>query len=144
MPVQHGPRYHDTKLVGDIAVQQAVLQGLQHGWGVLVPVGDRLPYDLVFDTGSYLVRIQVKSAYCCRGVWVANAQRAKTNRKRYRFECYKPGDFDAALIWHPSECRAYIMRYKSHISLSAKTMLPYANAWRHITPATPRGGRHAS
>jgi len=39
----------DTKLKGDIAEQAAILQGLKRGWGVLKPVGDRLPYDLVFD-----------------------------------------------------------------------------------------------
>ncbi|MCB0551142.1 MAG: hypothetical protein KDD19_26465, partial [Phaeodactylibacter sp.] len=37
----------DTKLKGDIAEQALVLNALKRGWGVLTPVGDRLPYDLV-------------------------------------------------------------------------------------------------
>jgi hypothetical protein len=39
----------DTKLKGDIAEQATILQALERGWGVLKPIGDRLPYDLVFD-----------------------------------------------------------------------------------------------
>ena len=33
----------DTKLKGDIAEQAAVIEALRRGWGVLRPVGDRLP-----------------------------------------------------------------------------------------------------
>jgi formylglycine-generating enzyme required for sulfatase activity len=36
----------DTKLTGDIAEQAAVLYALKQGWGVLKPVGDRLPFSL--------------------------------------------------------------------------------------------------
>lgn len=42
----------DTKLRGDIAEQAAVLYALKQGWGALRPVGDRLPYDLVFDVAA--------------------------------------------------------------------------------------------
>jgi hypothetical protein len=38
----------DTKLTGDIAEQAAVLDALKQGWGVLKPVGGRLPCDLDF------------------------------------------------------------------------------------------------
>lgn len=38
----------DTKLRGDIAEQASILHALKQGWGVLRPIGDRLPYDLVF------------------------------------------------------------------------------------------------
>jgi PD-(D/E)XK endonuclease len=53
----------DTKLRGDIAEQAAVLYALKQGCGVLKPVGDRLPYDLVFDVAGQLVRLQAKSAW---------------------------------------------------------------------------------
>jgi hypothetical protein len=52
----------DTKLKGDIAEQAAVLAALERGWGVLRPLGDRLPYDLVFDVAGCLVKVQVKAA----------------------------------------------------------------------------------
>ena len=41
-----------TRLNGDIAEQAAILHALKRGWGILKPVGDRLPYDLVFDRFS--------------------------------------------------------------------------------------------
>ncbi|PHN02889.1 hypothetical protein CRP01_30210 [Flavilitoribacter nigricans DSM 23189 = NBRC 102662] len=53
----------DTKLKGDIAEQAVVLTALEKGWGVLQPVGDRLPYDLVLDIAGRLLRIQVKAAW---------------------------------------------------------------------------------
>lgn len=56
-------RLMDTKLKGDIAEQSVALYALKQGWGVLKPLGDRLPYDLVFDVGKSLFKIQVKSAW---------------------------------------------------------------------------------
>ncbi|MEA5554506.1 group I intron-associated PD-(D/E)XK endonuclease [Anabaena cylindrica UHCC 0172] len=46
-----------------MAEQAAILHALKRGWGVLKPVGDRLPYDLVFDVGGNLIKIQVKYAW---------------------------------------------------------------------------------
>jgi hypothetical protein len=53
----------DTKQKGDIAEQAVVLKALKQGWGVLKPVGDRLPYDLVLDIGGSFVKVQVKYAW---------------------------------------------------------------------------------
>ena len=49
-----------TKQKGDIAEQAVILQALRLGWGVCKPVGDRMPYDLVFDIDGILSKIQVK------------------------------------------------------------------------------------
>jgi hypothetical protein len=129
----------DTKLVGDISVQRTVLLALEHGCGVLVPVGDRLPYDLVLDVGR-LVKIQVKTAYVDTrydGAYVVNARRAKTNRKTYRHELYKPGDFDFLLAWLKDRPVFYaipasvFMTYKSAAILETKRSraTPFRNIW---------------
>ena len=91
----------DTKLKGDIAEQAAVLEGLKRGWGVLEPVGDRLPYDLVFDVGATLVRVQVKHAWLDKatGNYVVDTRRTKTNRKRMLRDGYAASDFDFALAY---------------------------------------------
>jgi hypothetical protein len=91
----------DTKLKGDIAEQAAILQALKRGWGVLRPVGDRLPYDLVFDVGSHLVKIQVKSAWFDEpsGNYVVDNRRTKTNRRKMLREVYQLSDFDVALVY---------------------------------------------
>ena len=86
----------DTKLKGDIAEQAAVLAGLRRGWGALQPVGDRLPYDLVYDVDGILVKIQVKSAWFSesRGNYVVDNRRTKTNRRQMIRESYHSHDFD--------------------------------------------------
>ena len=91
----------DTKLKGDIAEQTAILQALKRGWGVLKPVGDRLPYDLVFDVSGALIKVQVKSAWfdSLRGNYVVDNRRTKTNRKVMLRESYKQTDFDFALVY---------------------------------------------
>ena len=47
----------NTKLKGDIAEQYVILEALKRGWGCMIPVGDRLPYDIVRDVCGCLVRI---------------------------------------------------------------------------------------
>ena len=93
--------YMDTKLKGDIAEQAAVLHGLKRGWGVLKPVGDRLPYDLVFDVDGVLIKVQVKYAWFDEpsGNYVADNRRTKTNRRLMLREAYKRSDFDFALVY---------------------------------------------
>ena len=91
----------DTKLRGDIAEQAAVLQALNKGWGVLKPVGDRLPYDLVFDVNNVLVKIQVKYAWFdnARKNYVIDTRRTKTNRRQMIRATYSVEDFDFALVY---------------------------------------------
>ena len=91
----------DTKLKGDVAEQAAVFGALKRGWGVLDPVGDRLPYDLVFDVDGAVVKIQVKYAWLDKrtGNYVADNRRTKTNRRQMVREAYKASDFDFALMY---------------------------------------------
>jgi hypothetical protein len=88
-------------MTGDIAEHVAVLHALKRGWGVLRPVGDRLPYDLVFDVGGRLMKIQVKSAWfdSPSGNYVVDNRRTRTNRRRMVREPYGPCDFDFALAY---------------------------------------------
>ena len=90
-----------TKLKGDIAEQAAILQAMKRGWGVLKPIGDRLPYDLVFDVDGTLVKIQVKHAWfdAARGNYVVDNRRTKTNRRTMVRETYEPLDFDFAVVY---------------------------------------------
>src|SRR5258708_7488908 len=91
----------DTKLKGDIAEQAAILYAMKHGWGVLRPVGDRLPFDLVFAVGNALVKIQVKSAWfgAPSGNYVVDNRRTKTNRRMMIRGVYSSEDFDFALVY---------------------------------------------
>ncbi len=91
----------DTKLKGDIAEQSTIVQALKRGWGVLQPVGDRLPYDLVFDIGERLVKIQVKAAWFhpTSKNYVVDNRRTKTNRRQMVRSPYTLSDFDFAVAY---------------------------------------------
>ena len=91
----------NTKLKGDIAEQAAIFQALKRGWGVAVPVGDRLPYDLVFDIKGLLVKVQVKCAWLDESSqnYVVDNRRTKTNRRSMVRDVYKPSDFDFAIVY---------------------------------------------
>ena len=91
----------NTKHKGDIAEQAAILHALKRGWHPLKPVGDRLPYDLVFDVEGMLVKIQVKSAWYDEpsGNYVVDNRRTKTNRRVMVRDTYQPRDFDFALVY---------------------------------------------
>lgn len=91
----------DTKLKGDVAEQATVLQALRRGWGVLRPVGDRHPYDMVFDVGGTFVRVQVKHAWADKksGNFLIDTRRTKTNRRIMKRDRYRSGDFDFAIAY---------------------------------------------
>ncbi|MDA8563727.1 group I intron-associated PD-(D/E)XK endonuclease [Mariniblastus sp.] len=91
----------DTNHVGDIAEQAVTLKCLEMGWGVCLPVGNRLPYDLIVDTATKLVRVQVKSAWLdeSSGNYVTDNRRTKTNRRRMIRDNYSLEDFDVAVVY---------------------------------------------
>ena len=89
---------------GDIAEIEVQLKALKLGWDVLIPVGDRLPYDLVIVVKNVFVKIQVKSAWECsekgkEGVYLVDVRRTKTNRRIMKREKYNNSDFDFAVIY---------------------------------------------
>ena len=91
----------NTKLRGDLAEQAAILHAMKRGWGVLKPIGDRLPYDLVFDVEGTLVKVQVKCSWYDeqRGNYVVDNRRTKTNRRFMVRDAYRLSDFDFALVY---------------------------------------------
>lgn len=112
-----------TKLKGDIAEQTVSLKALKSGWGVLHPIGDRLPYDLVLDNGKTLIKIQVKSAWYSEKTknWTVNSCRSQTNRKVYKVAPYKQKDSDFAIIYLPLLEVFYI--FPSSVFISYKSSL---------------------
>jgi hypothetical protein len=115
----------DTKLKGDIAEQATILQALKFGWGVLKPVGDRLPYDLVFDVEGTLVKVQVKCAWFdgLRGNYVVDNRRTKTNRRFMIRSAYKEEDFDFALVYIPDIEIFYVFPVKVFIGYASEIHL---------------------
>ena len=115
----------DTKLKGDIAEQALVLKALKREWGVLTPVGDRLPYDLVLDVDGALIKVQVKSAWwdVKKGNYVVDNRRTKTNRRVMKRENYGPTDFDFAFLYIEEKDIFYIMPAEVFISYGSEIHL---------------------
>jgi len=112
-------------LKGDIAEYAAILQALKPGWGVLKPIGDRLPYDLVFDVAGVLIRVQIKYAWYQEedDAYVVDNRRTKTNRRIMKRQVYLEKDFDFALVYIEELSLFYVfpvnvfIAYKSQIYL---------------------------
>lgn len=136
-----------TKAKGDIAEQAAILHSLKRGWDVLIPVGDRLPYDLVFLIHRVFVKIQVKSAWFDKkkNNYVVDTRRTQTNRREIKRTPYKQNDFHFALAYIEDIDLFYVfpaavfMRYKSEIHLvehlkrqRRPVSATYRDAWSHI------------
>ena len=112
----------NTKQKGDIAEQAAILQALKRGWGVLDPIGDHLPYDLVFDVMGTLVKVQVKSAWLDESSrnYVVDNRRTKTNRRAMIRGEYDSTDFDFALIYIPDRDLFYVFPVEVFISYGSE------------------------
>ncbi len=145
----------NTKAKGDIAEQAAILNALQYGWGVAKPVGDRFPYDLIFDIKGVLVKIQVKHTWfdLASGNYVLDTRRTKTNRRVMVRDRYQSSDFDFALAYIADVNLFYVLpidifnSYRSAIhfvEVEKQQQKPrsvvYRNAWHLISQwATHRG-----
>jgi hypothetical protein len=113
----------DSKLVGDISVYLVITRLLAMGKRVLLPVGDRLPFDVAYlDDKENLVKIEVKTAwfYNRDQAYIVQIRRMKTNRRVYRFEKYEPGDFDLLITVIQEPQVMYIF--------PSKVALSYANS----------------
>ncbi len=115
----------NTKLKGDIAEQAVTLKALKLGYEVLKPIGDRLPYDLVFDIDGKLIKIQVKSAWydSKKDNYVVDNRRTKTNRRQMIRENYSSEDFDFAILFIPDLEVFYIIPVDDFISFGSEIHL---------------------
>ncbi len=144
----------DTKIKGDVAEQAAILEALKRGWGVLKPIGDRLPYDLVLDVDGTLVKVQVKCAWFdkSRQNYVVDNRRTKTNRRIMLRDSYEPSDFDFALVYIPDLGLFYVFPVDVFISYASEIHMveadkrqrkpqsaEYRDAWQLILQWAARG-----
>lgn len=115
----------DTKLKGDIAEQSVILYALNQKWGVSVPIGDRLPYDLIFDINGCLLKIQVKSAWfdSNKENYVTDNRRSLTNQRKIVKKKYEQSDFDFAIIYIQQLNVFYIMPSDVFVSYGSEIHL---------------------
>ena len=100
-----------TKQKGQIAEQAVALTCLKKGWGVLKPLGDYLPYDLVIEIQGQFAKLQVKYAWFDdkKNNYVVDNRRTKTNRKKMLRQAYRSQDFDFAILYIENSDVFYVM-----------------------------------
>lgn len=101
----------DKKLKGDIAETSVIAKCVKLGYKVCIPVGDRFTYDLIIDTETRLLKIQVKSAYLASdgSIKCAGSRRSLTNRVTTKYKTYNKGDFDYVIVYNPHTEDYYII-----------------------------------
>ena len=101
----------NSKQKGSIAVAQCIAKLYQLGYEVLLPIGDRNPYDLVFDDGKKLNKVQVKFAgKRARGTYRAGLRVTGGNQSYNYAKKYSNDAFDYLFVYS-EEGKSYLIKW---------------------------------
>lgn len=120
----------NSKQKGSIAVAQCIAKLYKLGYEVLLPVGDRNSYDLVFDDGKKLYRVQVKFAgKRARGTYRAGLRITGGNQSYNYARKYDNDAFDYLFVYS-EEDKSYLIRWnevaiRNEITINDKKYLKY-------------------
>ncbi|PIY69264.1 hypothetical protein COY90_01605 [Candidatus Roizmanbacteria bacterium CG_4_10_14_0_8_um_filter_39_9] len=102
----------NSKQKGSVAVAQCIAKLYKLGYEVLLPIGDRNPYDLVFDDGKKLNKVQVKFAgKRSRGSYRAGLRITGGNQSYNYAKKYKSDAFDYLFVYS-EEGKSYLINWK--------------------------------
>ena len=97
---------------GDIAVSKVMFELLKAGIIPLLPVGENTRYNIVGDTGSKLVRIQIKHMYKRKNTWMLKARTTRINSKGNISRQYTKKEIDFLIGYRPDTEDCYIIPVK--------------------------------
>jgi hypothetical protein len=96
-----------TKQVGDISEITFAAWCLEQGAGFSLPLGDRLPYDVIVDYDSKLIKAQVKTMWQRRdGVLAVSIKSVSTRNGKYISTGYD-GKVDVIVGFDPTTRKLY-------------------------------------
>ena len=98
-----------TDQKGTIAEAAVTHAAAELGVGVLKPITNGLRYDLIFDIGGQLRRIQVKWARLYSQVIIIRCYSARRARDGLRSRTYAATDVDAVAAWCPDVRRCFLL-----------------------------------
>ncbi|HLD26330.1 MAG TPA: group I intron-associated PD-(D/E)XK endonuclease [Patescibacteria group bacterium] len=102
----------NSKQKGSLAVAQCIAKLYLMGYEVLLPIGDRNAYDLVFDDGKELYKVQAKYAgLTSRGKCVAGLRITGGNQSYNYAKKYNNDAFDYLYIY-TADNRHYLIQWK--------------------------------
>jgi hypothetical protein len=89
-----------SKEKGDLVVAKGISYYVENGYEVLLPIGDKRPYDFVIEKDGNLSKIQCKYAgqKSPYGVYVASLRVMGGNQSYHTAKSYKKGDFDKLFV----------------------------------------------
>ena len=102
----------NSKQKGSLAVSQCIAKLYKLGYEILLPIGDRNPYDLVFDDGKKLYKVQVKFAgKTARGKHKAGLRITGGNQSFNYAKKYADDAFDYLFVY-TEDGRNYLIKWK--------------------------------
>jgi hypothetical protein len=107
-----------TDQKGAIAEMAIALEAMRHEVGVFRPLSDER-YDLIFDTGSQLMRIQCKWAGRNGEVIVVRTRRSRRSREGLIHRHYEPDEIDAVAAYCPDTDRCYLLPHELSVGRAA-------------------------
>ncbi len=101
----------NTKHKGSLAVAKCISKLYSLGHEVLLPIGDRKQYDVVFDNGKHLYKVQVKYAGLAKnGKYKAGLRVAGGNQSRNYVKKYDIDSFDYLYVY-TADNRSYLINW---------------------------------
>src|ERR671933_2712775 len=97
----------DPNRIGAIAETAIAADATRLGFGVLYPLVDGGRYDLVFDVGTRLVRVQCKSARRQGDIVLVNARTSRRAPEGFRRTVYTPDEVDVIAAYCPELNRCF-------------------------------------
>ena len=94
---------------GALAEFKVTTRAIELGIPVLKPVLEGLRYDLVFDLGERLLRVQCKWASRKKGVLIVNTRTCRHTPNGYVRSRYDASEVDAIAAYAPDTDRCYLM-----------------------------------
>ena len=108
---------------GSIAESAIALAAIKLHIGVLKPLSDGHRYDLVFDTGAQLVRVQCKWAVRRGDVVVVNCRSSRRSRDGFTHSCYSREEVDLVAAYCTETERCYALSpdmFEGHAAISLR------------------------
>ena len=107
-----------STMKGGIAETQIAAEAVRLGIVVLRPIVEGRRYDLVFDTGSRLLRVQCKWAARKGGVVVVHTRGSRHTPRGYVWSTYDESEIDAVAVYCPDTRHCYYLPIEDVAGLS--------------------------
>ena len=90
----------NSKQKGDISVGEAISHFLKREQEVLLPIGDKRPYDLVVEKNGLLQKVQCKftDSKTSYGIFTVDLRLTGGNQSFHTVKYYGSNDFDVLLV----------------------------------------------